>query len=89
VAAAGGSGDGMKNNKNAFAERRLEDELERRKELLERIEIAKKKKMSLQKSKLERMEKKREAENAIKDLKRTAAMVGEKFKTMVSHHNGK
>ena len=28
-------------------------------------------------------EKKREAENAIKDLKRTAAMVGEKFKTIV------
>ena len=30
-----------------------------------------------------REEKKREAENAIKDLKRTAAMVGEKFKTIV------
>ena len=70
-------------NKNAFAERRLEDELERRKELLERIEGAKERKISLQRSKLEREEKKREAENAIKDLKRTAAMVGEKFKTIV------
>ena len=70
-------------NKNAFAERRLEDELERRKELLERIEKAKERKISLQRSKLEREEKKREAENAIKDLKRTAAMVGEKFKTIV------
>ena len=70
-------------NKNAFAERRLEDELERRKELLERIEGAKERKISLQRSKLEREEKKREAENAIKDLKRTAAMVGEKFKTII------
>ena len=70
-------------NKNAFAERRLEDELERRKELLERIEVAKERKISLQRRKLEREEKKREAENAIKDLKRTAAMVGEKFKTIV------
>ena len=70
-------------NKNAFAERRLEDELERRKELLERIEGAKERKISLQRRKLEREEKKREAENAIKDLKRTAAMVGEKFKTIV------
>ena len=70
-------------NKNAFAERRLEDELERRKELLERIEKAKERKISLQRSKLEREEKKREAENAIKDLKRTAAMVGEKFKTII------
>ena len=70
-------------NKNAFAERRLEDELERRKELLERIEVAKERKISRQRRKLEREEKKREAENAIKDLKRTAAMVGEKFKTIV------
>ena len=70
-------------NKNAFAERRLEDELERRKELLERIEGAKERKISLQRSKLEREEKKREAENAIKDLKRTAVMVGEKFKTII------
>jgi len=70
-------------NKNAFAERRLEDELERRKELLERIEVAKERKISLQRRKLEREEKKREAENAIKDLKRTAAMVGEKFKTII------
>ena len=57
--------------------------MERRKELLERIEGAKERKISLQRSKLEREEKKREAENAIKDLKRTAAMVGEKFKTIV------
>ena len=32
--------DAMKKNKNAFAERRLEDELERRKDFLERIEAA-------------------------------------------------
>ena len=71
--------DAMKKNKNAFAERRLEDELERRKDLLERIEAAKERIKALERSRVERTEKKREAENAIKDLKRTAAMV---FKTI-------
>ncbi len=76
-----GSGgiDALKKNKNAFAERRLEDELERRKDLLERIEAAKERIKALERSRVERTEKKREAENAIKDLKRTAAMV---FKTI-------
>ncbi len=71
--------DALKKNKNAFAERRLEDELERRKDLLERIEAAKERIKALERSRVERTEKKREAENAIKDLKRTAAMV---FKTI-------
>ena len=71
--------DALKKNKNAFAERRLEDELERRKDLLERIEAAKERIKALERSRVERKEKKREAENAIRDLKRTAAMV---FKTI-------
>ena len=74
-----GSIDALKKNKNAFAERRLEDELERRKDLLERIEAAKERIKALERSRVERKEKKREAENAIRDLKRTAAMV---FKTI-------
>ncbi len=74
-----GGVDALKKNKNAFAERRLEDELERRKDLLERIEAAKERIKALERSRVERTEKKREAENAIKDLKRTAAMV---FKTI-------
>jgi len=74
-----GGVDALKKNKNAFAERRLEDELERRKDLLERIEAAKGRIKALERSRVERTEKKREAENAIKDLKRTAAMV---FKTI-------
>ena len=74
-----GGVDALKKNKNAFAERRLEDELERRKDLLERIEAAKERIKALERSRVERKEKKREAENAIRDLKRTAAMV---FKTI-------
>ena len=74
-----GGVDALKKNKNAFAERRLEDELERRKDLLEQIEAAKERIKALERSRVERKEKKREAENAIRDLKRTAAMV---FKTI-------